>query len=486
MPNSSPRQAANSAANRFTLSIAICLIWACATVDRPTLAQTLARPGWVGSGLNTDPWWKTAIFFNIRSLGGEYPDFKAITARLDAIQALGVDAVVVPMPHLPEQPFPPSPGSVSPTVAAAPPLVPGIDEFDDLVHEASRRNLRVLLNIAPYDPSSPAFDLNAAGRFWLTHGIAGFRLVAPVVATPEEGQTMLQELRRLTNAALGQRIVIAAYDASQPSFVAIATPSGRRGGTASRPISAAVDTDHPQLQVDSRLGKGETNAVTIRPLILQTSGQPNLLLAYGKPSSQPLGLTPSDKDHPLAAASSGPSVAKVIATILLTTHTAGMIDAEQVPGLRSTALPVIADAAGSNPAATMKQGSSPARLTVQPRSLSVASWIHDLIALHHDNAGLRVGNNAFLDFDNQDALVWVARPSQEGKGQFSPLNPPMVIACNLSAKPVMLSLTSALSGLNLRGTFLRTILRSDDALGPQDLNAVSLPPYGVYIGELKR
>jgi hypothetical protein len=40
--------------------------------------------------------------------------------------------------------------------------------------------------------------------------------------------------------------------------------------------------------------------------------------------------------------------------------------------------------------------------------------------------------------------------------------------------------------LDLHGTYLRTLLRSDAAIGPEDLNSVTLPPFGVYIGELKR
>jgi alpha-glucosidase len=60
------------------------------------------------------------------------------------------------------------------------------------------------------------------------------------------------------------------------------------------------------------------------------------------------------------------------------------------------------------------------------------------------------------------------------------------VACNLSAVPVTLSLTAATKSLNLHGSFLRTLLRSDQHLGPQDLDAVTLPPFGVYIGELGR
>jgi hypothetical protein len=104
-----------------------------------------------------------------------------------------------------------------------------------------------------------------------------------------------------------------------------------------------------------------------------------------------------------------------------------------------------------------------------------------LSALHHGNATVRYGSVSLLDFDSQNALVWVIRPASN-----SGLAPPVVVACNLSSSPLRLSLTSAVHGLNLRGSFLLTLLRSDQAMGPQDLDSVALPPFAVYIGELHR
>ncbi|HEX9198243.1 MAG TPA: hypothetical protein VF865_01695, partial [Acidobacteriaceae bacterium] len=111
----------------------------------------------------------------------------------------------------------------------------------------------------------------------------------------------------------------------------------------------------------------------------------------------------------------------------------------------------------------------------------LTTWYRKLNALHHDNAVIRSGSKVFLDFDAQNALVWVNRPASP-----SPSTPPIVVACNLSSSPVQLSLAAAMKELNLHGFFLRTILRSDDAMGAQDLNSVNLPPFGVYIGELRR
>jgi alpha-glucosidase len=61
-----------------------------------------------------------------------------------------------------------------------------------------------------------------------------------------------------------------------------------------------------------------------------------------------------------------------------------------------------------------------------------------------------------------------------------------VVLCNLSSSPVKLALSSAIKGLNLRGHYLHTLLRSDNAMGAQDIDAVALSPFSVYIGELRR
>jgi alpha-glucosidase len=67
----------------------------------------------------------------------------------------------------------------------------------------------------------------------------------------------------------------------------------------------------------------------------------------------------------------------------------------------------------------------------------------------------------------------------------SPHTPPIVVLCNWSSSPVHLSLTAEIKKLNLRGFFLRAVLRSDTGMGAQDVDAVTLPPFGSYIGELR-
>jgi hypothetical protein len=59
------------------------------------------------------------------------------------------------------------------------------------------------------------------------------------------------------------------------------------------------------------------------------------------------------------------------------------------------------------------------------------------------------------------------------------------VLCNLSAQPVTLSLKADITRLHLRGSFLRTILRSDSGMGTMHLDGMTLAPHAVYIGELR-
>jgi hypothetical protein len=101
MPKSSPSRARQSPAAStlaFNLSASLLLLAAiAAAVPAPAPAQTLARPGLAGSGLNSDPWWTHAVFYRT---GDSSPDadFKAVATQLDALQALGIDALIVRRP----------------------------------------------------------------------------------------------------------------------------------------------------------------------------------------------------------------------------------------------------------------------------------------------------------------------------------------------------------------------------------------------------
>jgi alpha-glucosidase len=448
------------------LTLTACLLLAAAL---PAAAQTLARPGLAGSGLNADPWWRQAVFYQVSASPANPPgsspaeqlhlqqsaDLSSITARLDALHSLGVDALIVPMPALPS--------SLAPA--------PALDDFDELVHQASRRGIRVLVD---FPASTVAPDLPAIARFWLSRGVAGFHLVTPPDTSPRDAQSILQALRQITGSVVGNRIVISDFNPA----AGVAPPASPAPRQPSHPASArranrSSDSASAQLQIDSQLSQLDLpDAAGLRTLLTQSLAVPNLLLDLHPPASTPGSPDPY------------PALAHAIAAILLTTHSAALIDAG--PDLVLQPDPTSAPEAAQpplTPARTfaINHPASTPRPAAAPPAPSLADWYSNLSALHHGNATVRYGSVILLNFDAQNALVWLIRPAAK-----SGLAPPVVVACNLSASPLRLSLTAAIHGLNLRGSYLLTLLRSDQAMGAQDLDSVSLPPFAVYIGELHR
>jgi hypothetical protein len=416
-------------------------------------AQTLAHPGWVGSGLNAAPWWQRAIFYRIDSSAAPV-DLKAITVRLDALRALGIDALLLPAPELP------------PTGSGE---MPNLDAFDDLLREAGDHDIRVLLTLRT---SNPAADISGLARFWLNHGIAGLYVPASAESSAEAVQTQVRALRKLVSSTPGQRIVLS-------DVVATVSNSSK---AASR---HSAEKAEPQLQIDPRLNRvGTLSAASLRPLLVQTIDQPNLLLDLRPPA------TTSGSKHP--------PLAQIAGAIGLLTHSTGLIDSAANLVLEPTATDAESTSQSEQPTRPTPKPLPPGTYEpyvpyvpaprphkpAAPRSGPtdpLNAWYEKLTQLHHDNAVIRLGSKTFLDFDAQNALVWINRPTK------SPLaTPPVVVICNLSASPIQLSLTTAIKKLNLTGWFLRTLLRSDDAMGGQNLDSVNVPAYGVYIGELRR
>jgi alpha-glucosidase len=384
----------------------------------------MARPGLAGSGLNSDPWWTHAVFYRVGEAppAGQDADFKAIAAQLDSLRSIGIDALIVPAP------------------AQAPAVNPTLDDFDELVHQASRRDIRILIDL-PVTGLTPGPDLaalSAIAQFWLNHGVAGFHVITPTSATQQQTQAIVQTLRNVTNAAVGQRIVISDFEPGESSY----QPSPQRSRKLRSRTHATPNPMFAQLQIDSSLKHLVLpDATSLRSLLELTFNRTPvpIQVQVHAASSMLLDLRP-----PPPAPDPYPELAITIAAILLTTHPNALIDAD---------------------------------LTDQ----TLADWYRQLSALHHGNATLRFGSIDLLNFDRQNALVWV-RHAAPGTAH----SLPVFVACNLSAVPMQLSLVDAVRNLKLRGWFLRTLLRSDDFMGPQDLNAVTLPPFGVYIGELAR
>ena len=447
--------------------MAACLI--ALAIATTTRAQTLAHPGWNGNGLNVDPWWSHAIFYDVRAFDPATPNFKVIANRLDHLQALGVDAILVPPPR-------PAPSPAAPN--------PNLDDFDDLIHRASRDGIRILIDL-PAVSATP--DVLNTARFLSTHGVAGFRILTPSGTGPFATQAIVQALRRITDPAAGQRIILAdlPIEAAANSFSIV--PDRVLRQSARRAVSAP-SPDQAQLQIDTRLNRLlPSGAEAVRPALAQSVTQPNSLIdLYAQPDA---GVNALDR---------------VLAAIALTIHPAALIDAgaklvipqDSDEPVVPPPVPTVAPAAPAPPAAALPPGTyapyvpyvAPARKPAaapgapQPSAADpLTDWYRRLAILHHGNPVLRYGSVVPIDFDRQNALVWLVRPASP-----SNLTPPVVVLCNLSGETIQLALGDEMKKAGLRGNFLHTLLRSDNGMGGQDLNAVTLPPYGVYIGELRR
>ena len=404
----------------------------------------MARPGHIGSGLSNEPWWKHAVFYQVEA-GNANTDFKAIAIRLDAFKSLGVDALLLPAPDLP------APG----TNAA----MPNFDDLDELLRRASAHGIRVLLTI--HAPSATA-DLSGVARFWLSRGVAGLYIAAAPGTSTEDEQATVDKVRKLASTIAGQRIILSGLDTA-----AVAPPQRGRTSKTATPSMLQIDTRADHLAA--------LDATSLRPLLAET--QPNLLLDLRTPA---------------------PALANAVATVAVLAHPSALIDSTANLVLEPTpesAQPI--DDRPAKPAPAPPPPSPPGTylpyvpyvpppkphvaVAPKPKPLDpLTLWYQQLLALNHDNAVLRAGSKTLLDFDAQNTLVWVIRPPAG-----SVRTPPVVVAVNLSASPVQLSLADAVKKLSLRGFYLRTLLRSDRGMGAQDIQAVTLPAFGVYIGELR-
>ncbi len=185
--------------------VLVCLGAGLACVPTVSRAQVLAQKNWAGSGVSVEVWWKRAVFYRIDptrfqdSTGSGKGDLAGITQRLDYLQALGVDAVIVET----------APGGGKAT------LLPTGDTgaaFDTLVRDAVGRHLRVLVDLG--EPVSQQADAQYVqmARAWLNQGAAGIFVPTPALEKIDGGAhiaLLLQQLRAVTNSFPGERVLLA-------------------------------------------------------------------------------------------------------------------------------------------------------------------------------------------------------------------------------------------------------------------------------------
>jgi len=575
-------------------------------------AQTLAHPGWSGDGITAQPWWKNAVIYEIypRSFqdtnGDGIGDLKGITQRLDYLQSLGVDAIwLTPIYPSPQVDF----GYDISDYTAIDPRFGTMDDFDALVREAGRRNIRIVMDLVlnhtsdqhpwfkesessrtnpkrdwyvwrdgsdaaacsqpgpacaahppnnwislfghsswQYDEKTNQFylhqfypqqpDLNWRNpavekamfdvvRFWLNRGVAGFRLDAltqiyedpqfrnatVLTGTSAFGDTyqdnslytnlpelhdLLRRLRKVTDSTVGQRVLIGETYVDTPAELAKMYGHGEE-------LQLPMDTQFAFInKLDAaafrqRINDAETRLNGNDPLILFDNHDRER--SWDRYTA---GITdPQQKT----------AIAKLLATILLTTRSAALVYYGQelgMPTLPPTRKEDVKDPIGiigwpkdkgrdgermpmpwdrtanggfttGTPWLPVRSSSATVNVAAEDANPdSLLNWYRKLIALRRNNPALHTGVNIMLDHDAQNALVWLRKPANP-----SPENPSVVVACNLSAQPITLSLKSDMKANGVRGSFLRPLARTDNGMGAMDLDTLHLQPFGVYIGEVK-
>ena len=340
--------------------------------------------------MTANVWWRHAFVYAIDLHDATAGGLKGVAARMDGLRALGVDAVLL-------EGMSTGGGAEIDTAAGT------MDDFDAVLVQGSRDNLRVLVELSPKTASE---DVSGVARFWLSRGVGGFRLKG---GSAEQ----MGVLREAAKGYVGERVMIGDVAAGS---------SGKDGA---------------QLVLDASIAVAPLDVAAIRTALEKNDA---LNKAGG---AVPMVAT---TDGSAAGAEVGPAVA----TLLLSTRGGTMIRAGQE------------GAAGT------------------PRGQLLAEWYRQMSGLMHSNPTVRTGANVMLNHDADGVVAWVRRP-----GVVSFKNPAVVFLCNMTDKPVTLSLTEDMKGLGLKGSFLKTVLRTDAGMGAMHLDGMTLGAYGVYIGELK-
>ncbi len=504
-------------------------------------AQTLARPGWAGSGMAPEPWWQHAVIYRVvpgafqDSDGDGKGDLRGVANRMDYLQSLGVDAVLLEEP------------------AAD---VAGDPGFDDLISAAGRQHLRVLMLLQDGGNSAtqPDSKLVAMARLWLTRGAAGIYLQSQRSAA--EAAPLLHQLRAVTDSFAGQRVLLAATATNPaPSTIhsisldeaqtTVRTAKTKQAGAA-QAGAQLVEVPLELTNATAKTIRAALNGLNIPPpggtggfflseelfstqelldaanvasldgrrrafaLVLLASrgaaalryGQeigmlPTVPATTGTSATAPAPLMQwtASNAAPVKKVEAAPVAAKAPTEEYGTFHPyvpPPKMDAPRpkLPEVAPGGVPPAVDPdslAGFTAAETLPATAVP---PLDAKTINVAHEDPDpnsllnlyrrLIQLHHDNPTLRTGAEILLDYDDLGAVVWVRQPARGSAATTA-----IVAVCNLSGAPLHLSLNQELTKQHVHTGSLRNLLStfaSQDSV--QSTDNLTLPPYGVFLGEL--
>ena len=473
------------------LAVLLCLMGAAGV-----RAQVLATRNWEGSGVSVEPWWRRAVFYRIDpatfqdSDGDGKGDYAGLTQRLDYLQALGVDAVIL---------------------RAASGSLP-IDGFDDLTRAAVGSHVRVLVELGT--PRSQADDDRyvAEARMWLNQGAAGLYVPTAELEKVDGANhigMLLHALRTLTNGFPGGRVLLADGPAkageddlaaalaretqltASPAFgppasgglaaglraelvaaegPAAPVPDAPSGGSSRRHRRVGVAAESNPLLIAARVDSAMDVAAKARLertlAVMLLASRSAVVIEYG----EELGLDAAGGREPLMQWTPANVTAKAVAAEeakkpAAAAPTYQSFDA-YIPPLRKDyfpppkmpvvtesddAVPAVVDpatlpgfTAGALDASLLSPNGATANVAnEQASSRSLWNLYRQLIQLHHENATVRNGGQTVLDFDAAGAVVWERRAPASSRTSAN-----VVVVCNLSEKAVGLGdLGKGLRGL---------------------------------------
>ncbi|HEX5283054.1 MAG TPA: hypothetical protein VFW30_02955 [Bryocella sp.] len=458
-------------------------------------AQTLARPGWVGNGMTSQMWWQSAVIYRVQpqlfqdSDGDGVGDLRGLADRLDYLQSIGVDAVLIE----------------SHTNDAG---------FDDLLSDASRHHIRILITLGADTTQAPSADqVIAEARAWLRRGVGGVYVSAPLLnaiaghCNFQQAVFLLQELRRTADSFPGERIVIAgdspavgaaASPRSGPEIVDGSVDAGTMDAVSLRTklvLADSPEAGEPLLQVAPHPEQQRNRDKILAALLLSSRGAVGL--SYG----QEIGLTnsttadmqwtPSNLTRPEVAQKPKPKQEVYgayhpyvrpapssmigsrphLPSVELNTESAPpRVDPDTLPGFSTKRIESTVDATERTYNVALEDEN--------PDSL--LNFYRRVLELHSSNATLRTGSVTFFNHDSEGALVWLRRAPAGARTVAS-----VIVACNLTDHPIELSLDADLAHLRIAGGTIRPLLTSlhVDHIA-QSTRYLRLSAHSVYVGEL--
>lgn len=498
--------------------ILLCL---CAGCVLPCAAQVLARPGWAGSGVAPEAWWRRAVFYRIDPLrfqdstGDGKGDLQGIVERLDYLQSLGVDALVLDGPV-------------------------DADSLGELAREASQRHLRVVMALSPAAVAGPREALLRSVHDWLGAGIAGLAMPAAGGAQLAGGSSyasLAGVLRQMLQSLPGERVLLSdplpaagaetgarvgrggrrgepAPSRGGQLVTAAALPGGSASAGQEREVLADATKDvdpgkNAFLQLAADPATGSPEAAADAAMILASRGA--ALFDFGDEIGLDLFPQPGKGGH------EGEAAALPVMQWTPSNHTPALADRveesnkstepefgayhpyQPPPRSLTGGMPaparVVADAnipvappapdtlpgftAGTLP--TLPVGGADHNVVVQDRDpRSLLNAYRALIGLHHDNAALRNGTQIMLNRDAEGAVVWIRRAPAGSRTMAN-----VVVATNRTGKALTLNLDNDVEALGMRPGTLRPLFSyAAEAMTGESTGRLALPAHAVFVGEI--